>query len=429
MIKVRSLVFVIVGGILSGNWCAEAVAQTTVPQSFVASDTRNHLLFFDTTTTSGLNNDIPITGLQPSETILGIDFRPTSGQLFALGSSSRLYRLTTSTGVATPLTSSSFSPVLSGSAFGFDFDPRSDLARVISNTGYNVSLSPITGKVKSRGSAPYYLLSDPNTGQTPFVTGLAYTLNSPTGNTSILYALETNLGNLVRSPFPSRGTLQTVGFLNIPATSFNGFDIVFNRNKRLAFAGLEFIENPGTTDLYAINLDTGAAVFLRNILATASNVHLTGLTAVPDNDGDGVLDGNDTCPNTPIGFIVDENGCSDPDIDYSVAFISVVEKCSATQPKCKIKIRLTELNTGLSDGEPTTASLYLSNDNTLDVGDTLLQTIPIKLKAQSSKKKTVTIKTTTPQISGKFIIAAVDEGDSVEESNESNNVVFTGPLP
>ena len=150
---------------------------------------------------------------------------------------------------------------------------------------------------------------------------------------------------------------------------------------------------------------------------------------MPDNDGDGVLDGNDTCPNTPLGFIVDENGCSDPDIDYSVAFISVVEKCSSSQPKCKIKIRLTELNTGLSDGEPTTASLYLSNDNTLDVGDTLLQTIDIKLKAQSSKKKTVTIKTTAPQISGKFIIAAVDEGDSVEESDESNNVVFTGPLP
>src|SRR6478609_7673629 len=41
-----------------------------------------------------------ITGLQPSEILLGIDFRPATGQLYGLGSSSRLYTISTQTGLA-----------------------------------------------------------------------------------------------------------------------------------------------------------------------------------------------------------------------------------------------------------------------------------------------------------------------------------------
>jgi hypothetical protein len=41
--------------------------------------------------TNQLPNLVPITGLQPSESIVGIDFRPATGQLFGVGSTSRLY--------------------------------------------------------------------------------------------------------------------------------------------------------------------------------------------------------------------------------------------------------------------------------------------------------------------------------------------------
>ena len=51
-----------------------------------------------------LDTAIAITGLQSGETVLGIDIRAggtTAGQLYALGSTGRVYTVDTTTGVAT----------------------------------------------------------------------------------------------------------------------------------------------------------------------------------------------------------------------------------------------------------------------------------------------------------------------------------------
>jgi hypothetical protein len=42
-----------------------------------------------------------IVGLPPAENIVSIDYRPATGQLYALGSSSRIYFINEKSGVAT----------------------------------------------------------------------------------------------------------------------------------------------------------------------------------------------------------------------------------------------------------------------------------------------------------------------------------------
>ena len=49
----------------------------------------NTLISFDSATPGTINSSLSITGLQPGESILGIDFRPATGQLYGLGSTSR----------------------------------------------------------------------------------------------------------------------------------------------------------------------------------------------------------------------------------------------------------------------------------------------------------------------------------------------------
>ena len=68
----------------------------------------NRLLRFDSATPGTIDLDIPITGLQPTEMIHGIDFRSSNGLLYAMGQTGtvwRLYIINTTTGAATPASS------------------------------------------------------------------------------------------------------------------------------------------------------------------------------------------------------------------------------------------------------------------------------------------------------------------------------------
>ena len=96
-----------------------SLAIPTNPVAY-STDNANNLLIFDLTAAAFAVSK-PITGLQAGENILGIDMRPATGQLYALGSTSRLYTINMSNGVAAQVGTIAFTPALSGTAFGFDF--------------------------------------------------------------------------------------------------------------------------------------------------------------------------------------------------------------------------------------------------------------------------------------------------------------------
>ena len=88
-----------------------------------------------------------ISGLQENETILAIDFRPATGELYGVGNSSRLYIINTVTGTARTPAVDAFTPAISGSIVGFDFNPTVDRIRLVTSTGQNLRLNPETGTV------------------------------------------------------------------------------------------------------------------------------------------------------------------------------------------------------------------------------------------------------------------------------------------
>src|SRR5512145_3060389 len=91
-------------------------SSNSVGETLYGMTTSNKLLTFSSANPKTIISRLRVTGLQSNEELLGIDFRPATGQLYALGSS-RLYVIDVQTGAATPVGPGPFSPALEGKAF------------------------------------------------------------------------------------------------------------------------------------------------------------------------------------------------------------------------------------------------------------------------------------------------------------------------
>ena len=205
-----------------------------------------------------------ITGLAENDKIVGIDVRPATGQLFALGSTSRLYLLDSVTARARAITGGPFAPPLNGGAFGFDFNPTVDRIRVTSDGDQNLRINPNDQSVTTDG-ALHYAAGDAGAGQNPVVTASAYTNSTPGATSTQLFGIDSGRDTLVLQNPPNAGTLNTVGALNVEASDQNGFDIGTDNVAYAAF---------GTT-LYRIDTTTGAATTAagdRSAIGTGSDV-------------------------------------------------------------------------------------------------------------------------------------------------------------
>ena len=233
------------GDLPAGNITGLAIP--TSPVAYAIDETNNLLIF------NFMNVGTPvsktITGLQTGETILGIDMRPATGQLYGLGSSSRLYVLNTSSGVATVIGTVPFATLLSGTSFGFDFNPTVDRIRCISNTGQNLRLQPETGLIAAIDG-----VLNPGT---PSVTASAYTNNFAGATTTVLYNIDNVTDKLSKQDPPNNGTQVDVGALGINVEAVSGFDITSRGG--MGYAALKVADK---SSLYTINLTSGAATKL-----------------------------------------------------------------------------------------------------------------------------------------------------------------------
>jgi hypothetical protein len=238
-------------------------------QTIYAVTNANNLISFERANPATLYGVVPITGLQPGEQIVGIDFRPSNGLLYGLGNSSRLYTIDTTTGLATEVGSGPFSPGISGTDFGFDFNPVVDRIRVVTSSDQNFRLDPDTGTVVATDVNLAYAGSDPNAAADPNVSGLAYTNNTAGASSTTLYGIDSALDTLVRvgSPggtptSPNSGQLFTIGELGFNTGVNTSFDIVPGQDTALAALtpqGAPF------SLLHTINLTTGHAAEVSNI--------------------------------------------------------------------------------------------------------------------------------------------------------------------
>jgi hypothetical protein len=239
------------------------------------------LVTFDSSTPGAPSAPIAVTGLQAGETLLGIDRRPATGALYGLGSTSRLYAINPITGVATEVGSPG-AFTLSGTAFGFDFNPVVDRIRVTSNIGQNIRLNPNDGTLSATDTPLNFEVGDLNQGNAPHLTGSAYSNNSPGAPVTTLYDIDSNLDILTTqgSPngtpvSPNTGILFTVGTLGFNTSDLVGFDI--SGLSGVAYASMTA---PGgnASQLFSINLSTGAATLVGTI---GGGLPLADLAAIP----------------------------------------------------------------------------------------------------------------------------------------------------
>lgn len=186
--------------------------------------------------------------------------------MYGLGSGSRLYTINPNTGAATQVGSGQFSTLLSGTGFGFDFDPVADLIRIVSEQDQNLRIDPNNGTVFSVDTA----LSPANS----FVTAAAYNNNVAGAGTTTFFVIDTLANTLRTIVTPNSGVITTVG---IDASRLNGFAI--SGNSGVAYLATPAASSDPGANLYSINLATGAASLIGKI--GPDDYLVRGLTVVP----------------------------------------------------------------------------------------------------------------------------------------------------
>lgn len=219
------------------------------------------LIRFNAGTPRQLASRQTIGGLAAGETLVGIDFRVARGDLYGLSSTGRLLIIDTKTAQARAVGSAP-PAALSGTRFGFDFNPVADRVRVVSDSGQNLRLHPDTGAVAA---------ADPALAGSPAarIAGAAYTYNKLNDKLTTNYALDIGRGWLVtqgsiegREPVvsPNTGRIADVGPLGTGSVDDAAFDIADVGNTALAA-----LRQDGRTRLYAIDLASGKATLLGSV--------------------------------------------------------------------------------------------------------------------------------------------------------------------
>lgn len=254
----------------------EAPAPAVDRRELLIAVTSNHrLITFEARAPETLLSRVPLMGLLPGESVLGIDHRVAKGQLFALSTRGRLLRIDTATGDVQAVGPAVKLPV--ARTFGVDFNPAVDRIRVVSDAGHNLRLHPDTGAQVDgdpalEGVQPdgplAYVGDDPQAGQPPRLVAAGYTYNPDNEKLTTNYAIDARGRHLVmqgsaegEQPVvsPNTGRLRTVGALQVQGFDHAAFDIADTNNRAYLLTG-----RIGSTAsrLYEVDLRSGRAGFI-----------------------------------------------------------------------------------------------------------------------------------------------------------------------
>jgi hypothetical protein len=193
--------------------------------------------------------------------------------MYAVGEFGTVYTLNTNTAAATVVGNLAADPSdptnpytqLLGSRWGFDFNPVADRLRITSDTQQNLRANVANGLVFTDTNITY--AAGPNQGETPLVTGVAYTNSFPGASSTTLFGIDAaSTGHRLVSFVgnPNDGVVQAVGPLGINNSSLVGFDILTEGQNNSAFAAFQD-ESLGISQFFTVNLTTGQATLVGTI--------------------------------------------------------------------------------------------------------------------------------------------------------------------
>lgn len=297
---------------------AVALASHAHADTLVGVTDQNALVVIDSAQPSLAVNTAVITGVQPGEIIVALDFDPNSEQLFGLSSLDRLFRLDVISGVASLVNDKPFKKGILGDLVTLEVDPVIGDIRVLDNLGLNAALDSVLGTVTGLVGLLLYPLGDVNFLQVPEIISGAIDNGNLLGSTGLLYVIDEKTGYLCQVVGGLITTINSIAPISgIPDVGdIVGFDIATSGTAIIA----NLLSGEGTS-LHLLNLLNGTTTLLGSINLNFSDITIIGGNPVippseepepdnPDLDGDGVLNAGDRCPNTPSGALVDQYGCS-----------------------------------------------------------------------------------------------------------------------
>jgi hypothetical protein len=234
-------------------------------------------------------NQTPLSGIEPTQLLVGIDFRPADNQLYALGynaattaANTQLYTVdlnansVTKVGAAIRLELGTTTDRI-----GFDFDPVADRIRVTSTNRANYLLNPTDGSlVATDGNLTY---ADGSLAA-PQVSAVAYS-NSYAGSTATtLYALDYRNSLLSMQSLSGTGSLTNplAATLTVASGTYSlgqpdaiGLDVYYDPITKQDIGYLTEVTDlrvNGTraSNTYRLNLTTGAATLLGNTVPAST---------------------------------------------------------------------------------------------------------------------------------------------------------------
>jgi hypothetical protein len=225
------------------------------------------------------------------DSIVAIDWRPQTGQLFGLGintatDTGTLYLIDPNNGATEIVGSASGIAFVNGSGtpvdlpdpsvgYGFDFDPTVDRIRVVTNTGLNFRINPntgapIDGNAVAAGIQPDSSINGLPGGSTG-VAAAAYTNSfgqALSGGVTTLYTVDPAANRLFIQNPPNAGTLTQGVDITLDGTPL---DVSVTVALDISPAGRGYTTSGGTL-FYDIDLSTGVATLLGIISVPAQIV-------------------------------------------------------------------------------------------------------------------------------------------------------------
>ncbi len=237
----------------------------------------NSLVSFDSANPSGFTTIGAMSGVVSGQTLRAIDFRPASGTLYALSSSSsstgglaQLYTVNLATGALTTV-GAGFAISTTSTRVSIDFNPVVDRLRVITGDGDNYRVNPITGALAATDTSLAFAPGDVNEGfDDDIIADVAYTNNVAGATSTTLYGYDFDSDELVRigSPggtpiSPNSGQMFTVGGSGGPS-EFDGA-VGFDISGVTGTGYISFDDGPSASafeEIYSVNLATGTLTLI-----------------------------------------------------------------------------------------------------------------------------------------------------------------------
>ncbi len=200
---------------------------------------------------------VDLSGLGSAK-IIGVDFRPADGKLYALTDQASIYTVDPMTGAASAKSTLAADPADTTNPFtalpaelGIDFDPVTDRMRIVSSTGQNLRVDVDTGLVTTDA-----VINGSSTGY----TALAHNNNIAPACRTTLYAIDVATNRFLTQT-PNTGNAVGVGGLGFDATATSGFDVVTSADGKSTAIALLTVG--GVSGSYAIDLGSGKGTLQR----------------------------------------------------------------------------------------------------------------------------------------------------------------------